>query len=143
MSRPGTHPGRAALARLAPETVGALAEVDRVVAASVDAATLALVRHRVHALLGLPLPADAGRDVPAATWDALDDWATSPAVDDAQRALLGFVEQFVFSVSSMGDAEVEALLEHLEPLALHVLCNAVWAIDLGARVDHVAAAVLA
>lgn len=129
-----THPGRAALARRAPETVGALAEVDRVVAATVDAATLALVRHRVHALLGLPLPADAGRDVPPATWEALDD---------AQRALLGFVEQFVFSVSGMGDAEVDALLEHLEPLALHELCNAVWAIDLGARVDHVAAAVLA
>lgn len=138
-----THPGRAALGRLAPATVAALAEVDRVVAATVDATTLALVRHRVHALLGLPLPADAGRDVPPATWDALDDWATSPTVDDAQRALLGFVEQFVFAVSGMGDAEVDALLEHLDPIALHELCNAVWAVDLGARVDHVAAAVLA
>ena len=67
-----------------------------------DARTLELVSDRVTSLLGLGA-------------SALDDWRSSPSLDDRDRALLGFVEQFVFSVSSMGDDEVAALLAHVSP----------------------------
>ena len=125
-----TSEGRAAIARWAPEPAAGLAEVERVVGETVDARTLELVRDRVTGLLGLG---------PA----ALDDWRSSSELDERDRALLGFVEQFVFSVSSMGDDDVTALLDHVSPTQLHEISNAVWAVDLTARLDRVAGAVLA
>ena len=124
-----TGGGRAALARWAPEQSAAFAEVESVAAASVDDRTLELCRDRVASLLG------AGAS-------SLDDWRSSPDVDDRERALLAFVEQFVFSVSSLGDEEVDALLEHESAEHLHEISNVVWALDLGTRLDLVAAAVL-
>ena len=125
-----TSRGRAAVERLAPEPAAALAEVERAAAASVDARTLGLVRDRVTSLLGLGA-------------SELDDWRRSTTLDARDRALLGFVEQFVFSVSSMADDQVDPLLAQMSPDQLHELSNAVWALDLTARLDHVAGAVLA
>jgi len=122
--------GRAAIARWAPEPAAALAEVERVAVESVDARTLELVRDRVTSLLGLGP-------------STLDAWRSSSQLDERDRALLGFVEQFVFSVSSMGDDDVDPLLAHHSPVQLHELSNAVWAVDLTTRLDLVAAAVLA
>ena len=122
--------GRAAIARWAPEPAAALAEVERVMVESVDARTLGLVRDRVTSLLGLGP-------------SALDDWRSSSELDEADRALLAFVEQFVFSVSSMGDDDVTPLLTHVSPTQLHEISNAVWAVDLTTRLDLVATAVLA
>lgn len=137
--------GRQALARWAPEPVAALAEVESVAAASVDATTLELVRRRVAALLGATVPAtgDAAAPLSAERAAALDDWRGSPLLDDREQALLTFVEQFVFSVSSMGDEEVAALLEHATAEQVHELANVTWAVDLTTRLDLVAAAVLA
>ena len=125
-----TSGGRAAIARWAPEPAAALAEVERVVGEAVDARTLELVRDRVTSLLGLRP-------------SALDDWRSDSELDERDRALLGFVEQFVFSVSSMGDPDVAALLDHVSPTQLHEISNAVWAVDLTTRLDRVAGAVLA
>jgi alkylhydroperoxidase family enzyme len=125
-----TSEGRAAIARWAPEPAAALAEVERVAVESVDARTLGLVRDRVTSLLGLGP-------------SALDDWRSDPELEERDRALLGFVEQFVFSVSSMCDDEVAALLDHVSPTQLHEISNAVWAVDLTTRLDRVAGAVLA
>lgn len=121
--------GREALARLLPEPTAALAEVERVAAASVDVDTMALVRDRVSAMLG---------EVPSAP----DDWRSDATLSDRDRALLDVVEQFVFSVSSLDDAQVDALLAHETPEHLHELCNAIWAVDLTTRLDLVATAVL-
>ena len=115
--------------RLAPEPTAALAEVERAAAATVDPDTLALVRDRVASLLG---------DVPS----GLDGWRTDPSVPERDRALLDLVEQFVFSVSSIDDGQVEALLVYVTPEHLHELCNVVWAVDLTTRLDLVATAVL-
>ncbi|MDT9591635.1 hypothetical protein RDV89_01055 [Nocardioides zeae] len=133
--------GRDALRRRAPEVVEAFEHVEGVAADSVEPATLAMVRDRVAALLDLPAPApdDALDGARAAS---IDSWHSSPAFDERDRAVLAFVEQFVFSVSSMGDAEVDALLVDRSPAQVHELANAVWAVDLGARVDHVAGVVL-
>ena len=125
-----TSGGRAAIARWAPEPAAALAQVERVVGEAVDARTLELVRDRVTSLLGLRP-------------SALDDWRSDSELDERDRALLGFVEQFVFSVSSMGDQDVAALLDHVSPTQLHEISNAVWAVDLTTRLDRVAGAVLA
>lgn len=121
--------GREALARLAPEPTAALAEVERVAAASVDPHVVGLVRDRVASMLG-GVPSD------------LDDWRSRSDLDDADRALLDFVEQFVFSVSSLDDGQVAALLEHDDPVRVHELCNLVWAVDLTTRLDLVAGVVL-
>jgi alkylhydroperoxidase family enzyme len=124
------RPGREALERLVPEPAAALAEVERVSASSVDAHTLELVRDRVWSLLG---------DMPS----PLDDWRSRSDLDERDRALLAFVEQFVFSVSSMGDDDVDRLLAHERAERLHELSNVVWAVDLACRLDLVATAVLA
>lgn len=137
-----SSPGRAALAERAPGTVAALAEVERVAAATVDSATRELVHHRVTSLLGLPAPTGLGALSSERLAD-LDSWRTSTWFNRHDRALLAFVDQFVFAVGSMGDEEVSALLEDLTPVEVHELCNVVWSIDLATRVDHVAAAVLA
>lgn len=121
--------GRAALARLAPEPTAALAEVERVAAASVDPATMALVRDRVASMLG---------GVPS----HLDGWRADATLPARDRAVLDLVEQFVFSVSSLDDAQVDAVLAHETPEHLHELCNAIWAVDLATRLDLVATAVL-
>jgi hypothetical protein len=123
------RPGRAALARLSPEPVAALAHVEEVASDAVDARTLELVRDRVHSLLGLP--------------SSYDDWRDAPTFSAAERAVLDYVEQFVFSVSTMDDSLVSALLEHLSPVEVHELSNIVWAVDLTTRLDLVAGAVLA
>lgn len=73
---------------------------------------------------------------------ALEKWWASDLFSDRERALLAFVEQFAFSVSSMDDATVEALLATDDPLHVHEITNAVWAIDLTTRMDLVARAVL-
>jgi hypothetical protein len=125
-----TGAGRAAIARLAPEPAAALAEVERVAAETVDARTLELVRDRVTSLLGLGV-------------SDLDDWRRSSTLDARDRALLLFVEQFVFAVSSMDDDHVDPLLAQVSPKQLHEISNVVWAVDLTTRLDHVAAAVLA
>lgn len=132
--------GRTALTSLAPDTVAALSEVERVAGTTVDAATLELVRRQVALCLGLPAPAgDALRPEQVA---ALADWRDGACFDPRERALLAFVEQFVFSVSSVDDALVDALLEHHAPVEVHEICNVVWSVDLATRADHVAAAVL-
>ncbi len=123
------RPARAALARHSPEPVGALAHVECVAAASVDPRTLELVRDRVQSLLGLS--------------SSYDDWRDAATFSERDRAVLDYVEQFVFSVSTMEDALVDALLEHLTPIEVHELSNIVWAVDLTTRLDLVAGAVLA
>ena len=80
-----------------------------------------LVRDRVTSLLGLGPSAQ-------------DDWRSSSDLDERDRALLGFVEQFVFSVSTMGDDEVAALLDHVSPEQLHELSN----VGVGRRPDGTA-----
>ena len=122
-------PGRTAIERLAPEPAAALAEVERVAAASVDAHTLELVRDRVSGLVGRGS-------------STLDGWRGRTDLDERDRALLGFVEQFVFSVSSMGDDDVDRLLAHEPAERLHEISNVVWAVDLTRRLDLVATAVL-
>lgn len=122
-------PGRTALAGLSPEPIAALAHVEEVAVASVDARTLELVRDRVHSLLGLPA--------------SHDDWRDADTFSGAERAVLAYVEQFVFAVSSMDDEMVEALLEDLTPIEVHELSNIIWLSDLTTRLDLVAEAVLA
>ncbi|WP_275693168.1 hypothetical protein [Nocardioides sp. TF02-7] len=43
----------------------------------------------------------------------------------------------------MGDEDVAPLLADRTPVEVHELSNVVWSVDLAARVDHVAAQVLA
>ena len=135
-----TSAGRARLAALAPDTAAALTEVERLAATTVDAATLELVRRQVAACLDLPAPTGGALTTDQVT--GLADWRAAPCFDARERALLAFVEQFVFSVSSVGDDLVDALLEHHSPVQVHEICNVVWAVDLTTRADHVAAAVL-
>jgi alkylhydroperoxidase family enzyme len=139
--------GPPALAGLAPDPHAALEEVLRACHASVDPADLELIGLRVAQLLGdergLARRAEAAaHGAGPEQVAALDRWWSSPLFGDRDRALLGFVDQFVFSVSSMSDADVDALLATETPVRVHELANAVWAIELSTRLDLVSRAVL-
>ena len=52
-----------------------------------------------------------------------------------EQACLAFCEQFVVSVSSVSDAEVSALREHLSPDEVYLFANAVYLIEMSKRLD--------
>ena len=134
-------------AQLADHAPDAAAALDRVVAearAAVSPADFALCRRRIAALHGWTGDPNAGAPPLRPEQVAeLDRWWDSDAFDARERALLGFVEQFVFSVSSMTDDHVDALLATDDPIHVHEIANVVWALDLVTRANVVAGKVLA
>lgn len=108
---------------------------------TLDPADVELIRLRVAGIHG-HVVAGAQRSPAFALDDrlvsALPRWWDSDVFSTRERALLGFVEQFVFSVSSMTDELVDALLATDDPVRVHELSNAVWAFDLITRLDMVA-----
>jgi alkylhydroperoxidase family enzyme len=112
---------------------------------TLDPADVELIRLRVAAIHGHTVERteratafglDERRVAAVATW-----WK-SDVFSARERALLGFVEQFVFAVDSMTDELVDDLLATDDPIRVHELSNAVWAFDLITRLDMVAEQVL-
>ena len=132
------------VADLAPQKAVELEHVLEACRDAVSREDFALCRARIAALHGDETDAAAA----AATVlgeervAALERWWASDAFTARERALLGFVEQFVFDVSSMTDEHVEALLATDDPVHVHELANVVWAIDLVTRMRVVSRSVL-
>jgi alkylhydroperoxidase family enzyme len=98
-----------AAASLAPDAVQAFEHVVSAVVAS-RSVVVELARRRVGTLLGLAddtLPAVA--EVDAAQAAELGAWPTAAAYSPAERATLGFAEQFVMDVSAVTDRDRTAL----------------------------------
>ncbi len=108
----------------------------------VDAVTLELCRLRVCTLVGDQLGALVRdpRAVAAAdrTLDdkvaALASWPRSPLFTAAERAALGFAEQFVIDPHGFTDADASRLHEHFDEPALTALTMGVAVFDALARV---------
>lgn len=86
-----------------------------------DAVALELCRRRIATLLGCDLdPAlpGAARQPSDGQLAALPQWPTSPLFTAAERAALGFAEQYVLDPHALTDGDVAALRVHFAPPAL-------------------------
>lgn len=62
--------------------------------------------------------------------------------DERERAYLDFTEQFVTSVSSVSEAQIDELVRHSSPDEVFAFVYALYVTEMSARVDTVAAGVL-
>jgi alkylhydroperoxidase family enzyme len=142
---PTTYPR---LHELHPEGAEALAEFAAAAWAGTEPTMLELCRLRVAGML---------ENEPARRWrsdearaagldsrkaDAVDDWERSDLFTPSERAHLAFTEQFVISVSSVTEEQIDALLEHEPPDAVHAFISALYALEMSQRLDMVARATI-
>lgn len=80
----------------------------------------------------------SGRDKLA----ALGDWAASDVFSPLERAALGFTEQFVISVSTISDEQVETLRAHLGDEQTYAFAAALYVIEMTERLRMVSGVVL-
>jgi hypothetical protein len=69
--------------------------------------------------------------------------ARPAGLGDRESAYLDFTEQFVTSVGTISDAQVEALLAEDSPEAVYAFAGALYAAEMTRRVEIVSKAVLA
>ena len=129
------------LRALHPETTASLLATEAEAAANTDPSILQLCHHRLAHMLGgeVSSPATA---VDPAKLAALDSWWDSPLFTDAERAHLAFTEQYVLSVGSISDADVDKLLEFGSPRQVYDFVNALFVMDQVQRLEMVARVVL-
>ena len=107
-----------------------------------------------------PAGGEALENLERASWEAVDpdllrlcrdhaaamlrgeDADPSPELGARERAYLEFTEQFVVSVSSVSEQQVNALLDHSSPDEVYAFAYALYAQELNERVGIVAAEVL-
>ena len=125
---------------LHPEGASELERLNAAAWASADPAMLELCRLRVAQMLANRAALEG---IDEAKLAELDRWETSTAFTDAERASLAFTEQFVISVSSITQAQVDALLAHSSPEDVRSFTAALYAVELSQRLDIVARATFA
>jgi alkylhydroperoxidase family enzyme len=142
---PEAVPGGGVLAGLAtgvPELAALYAELWD---AGVDAVTLELCRLRMASLIGstADLAAREPRAVAAGLTedvvDALPSWPSSERFTDAQRAALGFAEQYVIDAHGFTDDDMARMHEHFTDPQLAALTTACATFDALARARTVLA----
>jgi alkylhydroperoxidase family enzyme len=113
--------------------------------AGVDAVTLELCRLRMASLIGsaADLAAREPRAVAAGLTedvvDALPSWPSSERFTDAQRAALGFAEQYVIDAHGFTDDDMARMHEHFTDPQLAALTTACATFDALARARTVLA----
>jgi alkylhydroperoxidase family enzyme len=125
------------LKELHPEGSEELERLNAAAWASADPALLELCRLRIAQMLGNNAVL---AEVDETKLAELGRWEASTAFTDAERAFLAFTEQFVISVSSITQAQVDALLEHASPEDVRSFTAALYAVELSQRLDMVATA---
>ncbi|MCU1476749.1 MAG: NADH-dependent oxidoreductase [Subtercola sp.] len=137
-----------AVRRIAPLAVDEIDALLDAAWASQDPVELELCRLRIAALLGdtdglaarTPVASAAG--LTEDTIAELASWWKSDAFTDREKARIAYAEQFVVSVSSMGDDEVAALLADDDYRAVYDFTMAIYVLDMTARVSLMTRAVL-
>jgi alkylhydroperoxidase family enzyme len=76
-----------------------------------------------------------GERIPPDKLAALSQWPTSPLFSDAERAVLGFTEQFIMDVAGVSEEQRKSLGEHLDPAELGGFVMALYLLDYGQRVE--------
>jgi alkylhydroperoxidase family enzyme len=100
-----------------------------------DAGVLDLCRRRIATLLACDVSVDGAPPVRAsdAQVAALARWPTSPLFTAAERAAIGFAEQYVFDPHGLTDDDFATLGRHFDPPALARLALGVAVFDALAR----------
>lgn len=114
----------ARLASLQPESTVRLAQLCELAEHQTDRELLAQCRDYLQALFK------------GETWQAIRP------VDAREQAFLAFTEQFAIAVSGVEDAQVQALLAHASADEVYNFVNALYVIDMTARLEMVTARVL-
>jgi len=73
---------------------------------------------------------------------ALDDWAASDLFSPLERAALEFTEQFVISVSTVSDEQVEALRSQLGDEKTYSFAAALYVIEMTERLRIISGVVI-
>jgi alkylhydroperoxidase family enzyme len=132
-----------ALAALANEPSEQLVALHQVIDDSVDPVIVELCRLRIAGLIGagahlsLRRPKAAAAGLTEAKIAALARWPESLLFSAAERACLAFAEQFCMGAYTVTDADVAAVLEHLDADECYALANGVWAMEAVARMTVV------
>ena len=108
-----------------PEVAEALNRMQEVAREATEPALLELCRQRVSELL------DDGDPIPP-----------TRLLTPAERAFLAFTDPFVFSVASVSDADVDALLHHADAVDVYRFVAALYSVEMSLRIEIASRAVL-
>jgi alkylhydroperoxidase family enzyme len=97
-----------------------------------DPELLELVRARMSQLLRNESVL-TGEQNPSDKVAALSQWPTSPLFSGAERAVLGFTEQFIMDVAGVSEEQRNSLGEHLDPAEFGGFVMALYLLDYGQR----------
>jgi alkylhydroperoxidase family enzyme len=131
------------LAALSRASVEQFAALHQVIDDNVDPVIVELCRLRIAALIGarahlaLRRPQAAAAGLTEAKIDALARWPESPLFSAAERACLALAEQFCMGAFTVTDADVNAVLEHLDADECYALVNGLWVMEALARMTVV------
>jgi alkylhydroperoxidase family enzyme len=120
------------LSQFAPEASSVIARLMANLWGVTDPELLELVQARISQLLRNESVRQS-EAVPSARRAALAQWPTSPLFSDADRAALGFAEQFIMDVAGVSAEQRTSLGEHLEPAELGGFVMALYLLDYGQR----------
>ncbi|CAB4881566.1 unannotated protein [freshwater metagenome] len=109
-----------------PETADTLAQMNEVAWEATDPQLLELCRRRLATLL-----------------DGAPDDIDLDALSARDRAFIAFTDQFVFSVASVTEGEVEALLAHADHLEVYRFVAALYTLEMTLRIEIAGRVVLA
>ena len=133
------------LAALASESVEQYVALHRVIDDSVDPVIVELCRLRIASLVGasahlsLRRPKAVAAGLTEAKIADLARWPESPLFSAAERACLAIAEQFCMGAYTVTDADVAAVLEHLNADECYALVNGIWVMEALARMTVVMA----
>jgi len=111
-----------------PETAAALAQMKEVAWTATDPELLELCRVRMALMLA------SGEDLKEPAPETLSD---------RELAFLAFTEQFVLSVASVSDSEVNALLAYAEPVDVYSFVAALYSLEMTLRIEMASRVLLA
>jgi alkylhydroperoxidase family enzyme len=120
------------LLQFAPEASTVIARLMTNLWGLTDPERLELVQARISQLLRNE-SVRRGDGVPSARLAALPQWPTSPLFSDADRAVLGFAEQFIMDVAGVSAEQRSSLGQHLDPAGLGGFVMALYLLDYGQR----------
>jgi len=111
-----------------------------------DPALLELCRCLVAAMLDTDTGSRAGQAVVSALESeklaAVENWESSEVFSPLERAALEFTAQFVLSVSTVSDEQVEALRAHLDDEEVYAFAAALYVVEMTERLKMVSDVVL-
>jgi len=125
------------ISSLQPDTTANLKQMNQSAREATDPALLELCRCLIVAMLEEKSPhPPTDPVVPGIATEkieALNNWGTADVFSPLERAALAFTEQFVISVSTMSEEQIESLRSHLGDEKTYAFVAAVYVIEMTER----------